>query len=100
MFSLVVSPRCITTVPDTFFAPVRSGVDQRADGLRRWDHLPLSDQSMGHRTSHPNSEVDDGSIDSDRHADEWHQMSALGMWWTGSEDKTCFTKSGSIPNRE
>src|SRR5271166_4024343 len=28
-----------------------------------------------------------------------HQMSAPGMWWTGSDGETCFTKSGPIPNR-
>jgi hypothetical protein len=27
------------------------------------------------------------------------QMSAFGMWLTGSEGQICFTKSGPIPNR-
>src|SRR5208337_2765794 len=44
--------------------------------------------------------VDDGSIESDRDANEWRQMSALGMWWTGSQGGSCFTKSGPILNRE
>lgn len=54
---------------------------------------------MRKRSSQPNSEFDDGPIPSDRDANERHQMSALGMWWIGSEGRTCFTKSDPIPNR-
>ena len=79
---------------------VRSGVYERADGLCRRDRLSLSDQRMGQCATQPDSEVDDGSLGSDRDADECHQMSAPGMWWTGSDGETCFTKSGPIPNRE
>ncbi len=81
-------------------SPVRSGVNERAYGLGRRDRPPLSDQRMGQCASQPDSEVDDGSIGSDRDADQCHQMSALGMWSTGSDGETCFTKSGPIPNRE
>ncbi len=76
------------------------GVYERADGLWRWDRLSLSDQGMGQCASQPDSEIDDGSIGSDRDADKCHQMSAPGIWWTGSDGETCFTKSGPIPNRE
>lgn len=46
----------------------------------------------------PDSEVDDRAIGCDWNADERHKSSALGMWLTGSEAKTCFTMSGPIPN--
>jgi hypothetical protein len=69
------------------------------DELAVRKHVP-SDQRMGQCSSQPNSEVDDGSIESDRDANEWRQMSALGMWWTGSQGESCFTKSGPILNRE
>jgi hypothetical protein len=81
-------------------SPIRTGVNKRADGLGRWGHLASSDQRMGQCSSQPNSEVDDGPIESDRDANDWHQMSALGMRWTGSQGDTCLTKSGPIPNRE
>jgi hypothetical protein len=60
--------------------PVRAGVDQRADGLVRSDRLPLSDQGMGHDAAHPDTKVDDGSVRTDRDAEERHQVRALGMW--------------------
>jgi hypothetical protein len=40
------------------------------------------------------------AVGSNRYADKWHQMSALRMWWTGSQDETRLPKSGPIPNRE
>ena len=43
-------------------SPVRTGVNQRADGLGSRNYLPSSDQGMGQCSSQPDSEVDHGSI--------------------------------------
>lgn len=59
----------------------------------------MSDHGMGEHASQPDPEVDDGSIDADRHADERRQIIALGMWSITSDGEIRFTKSGPIPNR-
>ena len=80
--------------------PVGSGVDECADGLGRRHRATPGDQGLCGDTTDPEPQVHHGPVGSDRDANHRHQSRTFGMLWMGSEAATCFTKSGTTPNRE